>query len=108
MPMESPPPSEVIKDEKEANLAELDKLDEDEPKTPAKEPDQSTGKRKAVYIYHTHNTESYLPFLKRGNKPKQCAPLKSERHPCRGDVCKALDQQGIGNTVDKTEIEKDC
>lgn len=106
MPMESPPPSEVIQDEKEANLAELDKLDKDVPKKPAKEPDRSTGKRKAVYIYHTHNTESYLPFLKGETNPNNARHSKVNVTLVGDMFGKALDQQGIGNTVDKTEVEK--
>ncbi|MGE6629240.1 stage II sporulation protein P [Bacillus sp. NPDC077027] len=106
MPMESPPPSEVIEDEKEANLAELNKLEEDEQKEPSKEPDQTTGKRKVVYIYHTHNTESYLPFLKGESNPNNARHSKVNVTLVGEMFGKALDQQGVGNTVDKTEIEK--
>ncbi|WP_217608882.1 stage II sporulation protein P, partial [Bacillus sp. GbtcB15] len=62
MPYESPPPTEVLLQEREASIDKNDVVnaDDGEPKTP---PALTTGDKKVVYIYNTHNTESYLPLL---------------------------------------------
>ncbi|WBL13880.1 stage II sporulation protein P [Sutcliffiella sp. NC1] len=62
LPFESPPPRDVMMAEREAaiiNLEEEDSTGEGNTTPPA----NNTGDRKVVYIYNTHNTESFLPYL---------------------------------------------
>ena len=69
MPMESAPPLEILQAEKEAALQNTDEIegngDGDEPKTPS----NTTGDRDVVYVYFSHNRESFLPYLQGVTNP---------------------------------------
>ncbi|MFC1287320.1 stage II sporulation protein P [Bacillus paralicheniformis] len=104
MPSESPPPTEVLKEEREANLAELEgkqkkKTGEEKP------PEQSTGGRKVVFIYNTHNTESYLPFLKGETEPDRALHSKANVTLVSDMLANAMKSQGVGAMVDKTDFQ---
>jgi stage II sporulation protein P len=105
MPSESPPPSEVMQEEKEANLAEIENQQTTKENTEQEPPKQTTGDRKVVYIYHTHNTESYLPLLKGETNPDMARHSKANVTLVGGMFGKALEAQGVGATVDKTDIQ---
>ncbi|WNV78454.1 stage II sporulation protein P [Bacillus atrophaeus] len=105
MPSESPPPSEVMQEEKEANLAEIENQQTKKENTEQEPPKQTTGDRKVVYIYHTHNTESYLPLLKGETNPDMARHSKANVTLVGGMFGKALEAQGVGATVDKTDIQ---
>ncbi|MCY8987531.1 stage II sporulation protein P [Bacillus atrophaeus] len=105
MPSESPPPSEVMQEEKEANLAEIENQQTKKENTEQEQPKQTTGDRKVVYIYHTHNTESYLPLLKGETNPDMARHSKANVTLVGGMFGKALEAQGVGATVDKTDIQ---
>jgi stage II sporulation protein P len=62
MPIESAPPTEVLLEEREASIESLQDHEGQENVPPS--PPLTTEGRKVVYIFHTHNTESYFPFLK--------------------------------------------
>ncbi|ASB88297.1 stage II sporulation protein P [Bacillus sonorensis] len=103
MPSESPPPTEVLKEEREANLAEIEgKKEDDGNKRP---PEQSTGDRKVVFIYNTHNTESYLPFLKGETDPNLAMHSKANVTLVSDMLADAMESQGVGAKVDKTDIQ---
>jgi stage II sporulation protein P len=65
----------------------------------------TTGDKKAVYVYFSHNRESFLPYLKGVNDPN--AASHSQINVTKiGDKLKAeLESRGIGTTVDKTDIQ---
>ncbi|MFN2745264.1 MULTISPECIES: stage II sporulation protein P [Bacillus] len=104
MPSESQPPTEVLKEEREANLAELEGTgkEREEKKSP---PEQSTGDRKVVFIYNTHNTESYLPFLKGETNPNLAIHSKANVTIVSDMFGDALESQGVGAMVDKTDVQ---
>src|SRR5690606_32969160 len=66
----------------------------------------STGGRDVVFIYNTHNRESFLPHLPGVNDPNKALhhevniTLVSER------LAKSLEAKGIGAQVDKTDFAK--
>ncbi|MGP1909317.1 stage II sporulation protein P [Metabacillus sp. JX24] len=105
MPIESPPPTEVLLEEREASIADLEGAGEepDQAKTP---PVETTGDRKVVYIYHTHTTESYLPMLKNVKQPNSAYHSEANVTLVGDRLGKALQDKGIGTNVDKTNFMK--
>ncbi|WP_042458576.1 stage II sporulation protein P [Neobacillus dielmonensis] len=104
MPVESSPPIEIMKAEREAALQNLEGIENPDSSTPPSEPGQTTGDRKVVYLYFSHNRESYLPYLKGVTDPNLA--YHSQINVTKiGDHLKAsLEQKGIGTEVDKTDI----
>lgn len=106
MPMESAPPIEIMKQEREASLQNLESLDQpkDEGTNPPPSPSQTTGGRKVIYLYFTHNRESYLPYLKGVTNPNLA--YHSQINVTRiGDKLKeSLESRGIGTEVNKTDV----
>ncbi|GAA0340989.1 spore autolysin SpoIIP [Bacillus carboniphilus] len=104
MPVETPPPESGI--EKDAPVKNVDDLDEKEPPSEADTPpiEQTTGDKDVVYIYFTHNHESFLPHLEGVTEPN--LSYHSEVNITRlGDRLKdGLEAKGIGTSVDKTDI----
>jgi stage II sporulation protein P len=105
MPIESPPPTEVLLEEREASIADLKGADDqpDQSKTP---PIATTGERKVVYIYHTHTTESYLPMLKNVKNANSAYHSEANVTLVGDRLGKSLEDQGIGTNVDKTNFMK--
>ncbi|MFD1850224.1 stage II sporulation protein P [Oceanobacillus bengalensis] len=99
LPIESSPPLEEVLKDREAVM--------DEPEEAEHKPDEnmrSTGERDVVFIYNTHNRESFLPHLPGEDNPDLAQhdevniSLVSER------LAKALETKGIGTEVDDTDI----
>ncbi|MED4204474.1 stage II sporulation protein P [Neobacillus mesonae] len=106
MPMESAPPIEIMKAEREASLQNLEDLEQPlEGKKPAV-PGQTTGKRKVVYLYFTHNRESYLPYLKGVTNPNLAQHSKINVMNIGDHLKTSLEDRGIGTFVDKTDIQE--
>ncbi|MCM3765345.1 stage II sporulation protein P [Neobacillus niacini] len=105
MPIESSPPLEIMQAEREAALQNLEGLDQPADQNPSPAPNQTTGDRKVVYVYFTHNRESYLPYLKGVTNPNLA--YHSQINVTNiGDQLKAsLEQRGIGTHVDKTDVQ---
>lgn len=74
------------------------------PKRFSKDSIHSTFGRDVVYIYHTHNRESFLPFLKDANKPEEAYHSKANMTLVGEMLGKALERRGIGTKVDSTDI----
>lgn len=70
-----------------------------------KPPEQSTGGRKVVFIYNTHNTESYLPFLKGEADPDRAIHSKANVTLVSDMLANAMKSQGVGAMVDKTDFQ---
>lgn len=105
LPIESPPPPEVLKKENEASLQNIEGLDDQEKEQDeVAPPERTTGDRKIVYIYFSHTRESFLPYLKGVTDPD--GAQHSEINVTRiGDHLKEqLERFGIGTVVDKTDI----
>lgn len=103
LPFESSPPLEEVLKEREA-VFEEEELEQDDGQDEGNTP--STGGRDVVFIYNTHNRESFLPHLPGVNDPNKALhhevniTLVSER------LAKSLEAKGIGAQVDKTDFAK--
>lgn len=104
MPFESPPPTEVLEQEREASIDknEIVNPTNEEPKTP---PTLTTGDKNVVYIYNTHNTESYLPLLDGETNPNRAIHSKANITIVSELLGKALENEGIGSQIETTDIQ---
>lgn len=100
MPFESAPPNDAVPSV-DPNLQNVDSIEETDPGE-----NKTTNGKKTVFIYHTHNTESYTPYLE---------DLKNINlsHHSEVNVTRvgqklglALESKGIGAIVDTTDINK--
>ncbi len=106
MPFESAPPIEVLNAEKEAALQNTEGIEAGNPNQEnTDKPPMTTEGRQVVFVYFTHNRESYLPYLKGVTNPD--AAYHSELNVMKiGDKLKEqLESRGIGTLVDKTDIQ---
>ncbi len=104
MPIESAPPLEVLQAEKEAALQNTEGIggpDDVEKDTPP----NTTGDRKVVYVYFTHNRESFLPHLKGVTDPNLAFHSQLNVTNIGDKLKEELEARGIGTVVDKTDVQ---
>ncbi|MFE8696750.1 stage II sporulation protein P [Cytobacillus sp. FJAT-53684] len=105
MPMESTPPLEVLRAEQEATLQNTENIDQ-----PPSEGNQvpntglTTGERKVVHLYFTHNRESYLPYLKGETDPDRAYHSQLNVTKIGDKLKEELESRGVGTSIDKTDI----
>ncbi|WP_449537038.1 stage II sporulation protein P [Ferdinandcohnia sp. Marseille-Q9671] len=106
MPIESPPPLDVMLDEREIATQNVEQAEKPTETVPP--PTMTTGDKKVAYIYHTHSSESYFPHL----KGVDTTNANNARHP-EVNVTKVgemlsqeLEARGIGTELDKTNMDK--
>ncbi|MGG5254991.1 stage II sporulation protein P [Neobacillus sp. SM06] len=104
MPIESAPPVEIMKAEREASLQNVESLNQAKPKETLPPPKQTTGGRKVVYLYFTHNRESYLPYLKGVTDPNLAYHSQINVTKVGDEIQARLAENGIAAEVDKTDI----
>lgn len=104
MPYESPPPLEVMNDERDASLQNLDEIEEPDKKTTPNQPKQTTNGRKVVEIYHSHNRESYLPYLKGVTDPDLAYHSEINITKLGTRMTADLADKGIGASLNKTDV----
>lgn len=107
MPIESAPPIEIMLAEREAALQNLEGLetpagDGEKPSAP---PGQTTGDKKVVYVYFSHNRESYLPYLKGVTDPDKAYHSQINVTKIGDQLKTSLENRGIGTFIDKTDIQ---
>ncbi|HIS29614.1 MAG TPA: stage II sporulation protein P [Candidatus Avamphibacillus intestinigallinarum] len=101
--IESSPPLEDVLDDREA-VDDGGKEENDSEKPTKNEPKQTTGKQEPVFIYTTHNRESFLPHLPKSTTPNE-AHHKDVNVTKVGDhFKKGLEKKGIGTKIDKSDI----
>lgn len=100
IPIESAPPMDVLLQERNMAANELKELNS------GSGPTGAPPSEKAVYIYHTHSWESYLPLLGLdGAEDEDDAVDGKTNITIVGDLLgKELEKRGIGASVDKTNI----
>lgn len=110
LPIESAQPDHIIEEEP-AQEKEEEAPPEKEEQNPTEdsqeqkdeEPAPSTGEKDVVYIYHTHNQESYLPSL--DAQQEDNAYNKNSNVTDAGEaMAKRLEELGIGTIADQTDI----
>ncbi|WP_243356044.1 stage II sporulation protein P [Bacillus litorisediminis] len=103
MPIESTPPFKKIeKDVPVKNTEDIDPAPADEDTAPP--PEQSTGEKDVVYIYFTHNRESFLPHLEGVTDPDLAQHSEVNVTKVGDRLKEELEQRGIGTAVDKTDF----
>ncbi|WP_040207921.1 stage II sporulation protein P [Neobacillus jeddahensis] len=105
MPIESSPPIEIMKAEREAALQNLEGIEPPVDEKPPATPDQTTGDHKVVYVYFTHNRESYLPYLKGVTDPDKAYHSQINVTKIGDQLKTSLEDRGIGTFIDKTDIQ---
>ncbi|MEW9107814.1 stage II sporulation protein P [Cytobacillus gottheilii] len=105
MPIESAPPQDVFEGKSEPPLQNVDDLDEGEPGEDTAPPPQSTDGKEVVYVYFTHNTESFLPYLKGVTDPNKAFHSQINVTKIGDKLKEELEGKGIGTTIDKTDVQ---
>nr|WP_239588242.1 stage II sporulation protein P [Gracilibacillus alcaliphilus] len=93
--MESTPPLDIVLEEREATPPE-DKQEE--------EPEKSVTETDVVYLYNTHNRESFLPHLPETDDPNGAFHHEVNITRVSEQMAKDLAKHGIGAKVDQTDI----
>lgn len=103
LPVESSPPLEEVLKDREAVIAEesTDNEKEEEESTP------STGERDVVFLYNTHNRESFLPHLPDETEPGHAWHDEVNITQVSDRLAKSLEAKGIGTNVDDTDISNE-
>lgn len=103
LPIESPPPLEEILKDREAEVkepAKPDKEKDNKDKEPVKQ------KENVVFIYNTHNRESFLPLLPQVDDPGLAYHDTANITKVSDRLADSLEDNGIGSVVDHTDITK--
>lgn len=104
LPIESSPPMEVLLEERKASLEQIEKEKQEE--KDVKPPVLTTGDKKVVFIYHTHNTESFLPHLEGVKNPNHAHHHEVNITLVGKKFAEELEKRGIGAKSDETNIVK--
>lgn len=105
--IESSPPLEDVLKDRDAILGDPeetnDVTDKNEDKNKGDEGKLTTGDRKIVFIYNTHNRESFLPHLPDMTDPNSAYHKEVNITKVSKHFAKALEAKGIGADVDDTD-----
>jgi stage II sporulation protein P len=105
MPVESSPPLEEVLREREAVFdEEKNEEEKEEPQEPEEEITPSTGDRNVVFIYNSHNRESFLPHLPDVTIPDQAYHDEVNITKVSERFSEALKERGIGSHVDEHDF----
>src|SRR5699024_7929466 len=99
LPIESSPPLEEVLKDREAVFD-----DDDKEKKENKQLEQSTGDKDVVFIYNTHNRESFLPHLPDETDPDSSFHDEVNITKLNEKLKRSLKDNGIGTTIDETDI----
>ncbi len=105
MPVESAPPLEIMLAEREAALKNLEGIEMPSGENPPIAPGQTTGERKPVYVYFTHNRETFLPYLEGVTDPDRAYHSQINVTKIGDQLKTSLEDRGIGTYIDKTDIQ---
>ncbi|MFC0189746.1 stage II sporulation protein P [Fictibacillus aquaticus] len=100
---ESPPPIEFLMDGKEADVQNVERLQDPGQTDDPGNPPPSAGK-KVAYIYHSHSWESFIPHLKGVKNPDDAVHSKVNITMVGKKLGQELEKRGIGTVVDTTNM----
>lgn len=101
MPMESSPPIKDI--EKDPPVKDIE--ENEPPIDPVSPPPQkTTGNKDVVFIYFSHNRESFLPYLENVTNPDLAQHSEINVTKIGDRLKNELEERGIGIQMDKTDI----
>src|SRR5699024_5082744 len=95
--IESSPPLEDVLKEREAITEDEEEIEEDVKN------EQNTGDKEVVFIYNTHNRESFLPHLPDVTDPNKAHHKEVNITKVSDRMAKALKNNGISSSVDETD-----
>ncbi|ALX48135.1 stage II sporulation protein P [Lentibacillus amyloliquefaciens] len=101
LPVESSPPLEEVLRDRDAVIDENEGEDLEQQEG---ESQQDTGERDVVFIYNTHNRESFLPHLPDADSPDDAQHGEVNIGKVSQRFADALEANGIGTEVDQTDI----
>ncbi|AIF43377.1 stage II sporulation protein P [Virgibacillus sp. SK37] len=105
LPIESSPPLEEVLKEREAVLDEESEEEAKDKEDNTKNDDkQTTGDKEVVYIYNSHNRESFLPHLPGVTDPDLAHHKEVNITKVSDRLAASLEAEGIGASVDNTDI----
>ncbi|WP_181350604.1 stage II sporulation protein P [Thalassobacillus sp. CUG 92003] len=99
LPIESQAPIDVVQKDREAVDTE-----EQAPERPEPNDRESTNGKEVVFIYHTHNRESFLPHLPEGTPSSEAYHGEVNITKVGDRLSETLKDNGIGTKVDKTDV----
>ncbi|WP_404453073.1 stage II sporulation protein P [Virgibacillus necropolis] len=103
LPIESPPPLDDILKDREAEVKEPTKPEKE---TTDKEENPVKLEENAVFIYNTHNRESFLPHLPKVDDPDLAFHGEVNVTKVSERFAESLEDNGIGAVVDHTDFTK--
>jgi stage II sporulation protein P len=105
-PLESPPPNDLFMEDRQAIIdrSPNENTSSEEIQQPEAEPNLTTEGRNVVLIYHTHNTESWLPHIENAKVPDEAYHSKVNITMVGQRLGEELEKRGIGTQVDTTDI----
>ncbi|UFT97831.1 stage II sporulation protein P [Radiobacillus kanasensis] len=103
LPIESAAPLDVVLEDREA------KMPEEEVEQPPEQSNDTngqptTGDRNVVFLYTTHNRESFLPHLPEGTSKDEAYHSEVNISKVSNRLASSLKSQGIGSQVDHTDF----
>ncbi|MBM7569607.1 stage II sporulation protein P [Aquibacillus albus] len=101
--VESSPPLDVVLEERPTNVTDKEIEGSDIPDQ-SREDQPTTGDKDVVFIYTTHNRESYLPHISGATEPNDAFHSEVNITNVSERLAKSLRANGIGTQVDKTDI----
>ncbi|MED1864772.1 stage II sporulation protein P [Fictibacillus nanhaiensis] len=101
---ESPPPMELLLSGEEAEVQDIERLEDPGPSDSENPPGQTTSGKKIAYIYHSHSWESFLPHLKGVTNPDHAIHSKVNITMVGKKLGEELEARGIGTSVDMTNM----
>lgn len=104
LPFESSPPLEEVLREREALIDEPKEEKDKEAEEESKEETPTTDGRKVVYIYNTHDRESFLPHLPEVSDPDDAYHHEVNITKVSEYLAKELEAKGIGTQVEDADI----
>ncbi|MFC2948407.1 stage II sporulation protein P [Virgibacillus sediminis] len=104
LPHESSPPLEEVLKEREAVVDEGKPDKEDEPTADRSGAAPTTGNKDIVFLYNSHNRESFLPHLPDISDPNKAHHPEVNITNVSERLAEQLEARGIGTQVDTTDI----
>lgn len=101
---ESAPPLDVVMAQREAIANDTNNENRDSEDSALEPPELTTGDRKVVFIYHTHNRESWLPHIEGSEVPDDAFHPEVNITKVGKYLGEQLEKRGIGTYVDTTDI----
>lgn len=105
LPIESSAPLDVVLEDREATMPDESGGEQDsEKKEEDKKEQRTTGEKNVVYIYNSHNTESFLPHLPEGTGINEAHHSEVNITKVSDRLAQSLEENGIGSSVETADI----